>query len=65
MHAGGVEILRRRLCGRLRQIECWQELESAAADYKANRSLNFYVDPSRGHDDYLMSIALTVKAAGR
>ena len=45
--------------------ECWQELESAAADYKPNRSLNFYVDPSRGHDDYLMSLALTVEAASR
>ncbi len=44
---------------------CWQELESAAADYKPNRSLNFYVDPSRGHDDYLMSLALTVEAASR
>jgi hypothetical protein len=44
---------------------CWQELESASADYKPNRSLNFYVDPSRGHDDYLMSLALTVEAAAR
>jgi hypothetical protein len=45
--------------------ECWQELESAAADYKPNRNLNFYVDPARGHDDYLMSLALTVEAASR
>jgi hypothetical protein len=44
---------------------CWQELESAAADYRPNRSLNFYGDPSRGHDDYLMSLALTVEAAAR
>jgi hypothetical protein len=44
---------------------CWQELESAAADYRPNRTLNFYVDPSRGHDDYLMSLALTVEAANR
>jgi len=45
--------------------ECWQELESAAADYKPNRALNFYVDPSKGHDDYLVSLALTVEAAAR
>ncbi|XUW99972.1 MAG: hypothetical protein TUN42_08755 [Dehalogenimonas sp.] len=45
--------------------ECWQELESAAADYKPNRILNFYVDPSKGHDDYLMSLALAVEAANR
>jgi hypothetical protein len=25
--------------------------------------MNFYVDPSRGHDDYLISLALTLKAA--
>ena len=46
-------------------VACWQELESAAADYKPNRSLNFYVDPSKGHDDYLMSLALAVEAANR
>jgi hypothetical protein len=45
--------------------ECWRELEGAAADYKPNRSLNFYVDPSKGHDDYLMSLALAVEAANR
>ncbi|PPD57774.1 hypothetical protein [Dehalogenimonas etheniformans] len=45
--------------------ECWRQLESAAADYKPNRALNFYVDPSKAHDDYLMSLALTVEAARR
>jgi hypothetical protein len=45
--------------------ECWKQLESAAADYRPNRTLNFYVDPSKGHDDYLMSLALTVEAANR
>ena len=44
---------------------CWQELEHAAADYKPNRTLNFYVDPTKGHDDYLMSLALVVEAANR
>jgi hypothetical protein len=45
--------------------ENWQELESAEADYKPSRTLNFYVDPSKSHDDYLMSLALTVEAATR
>jgi hypothetical protein len=45
--------------------ECWRELESAAADYKPNRTLNFYVDPAKGHDDYLMSLALAVEGANR
>ncbi len=43
--------------------ECWKELKAAAADYKPNRTLNFYVDPSKGHDDYVMSLALCVEAA--
>jgi hypothetical protein len=25
--------------------------------------MNFYVEPSQGHDDFLMSLALTVEAA--
>jgi hypothetical protein len=45
--------------------ECWQELESASADYRPNQNLNFYCDPSRSHDDYLMSLALVVKAASK
>jgi hypothetical protein len=27
--------------------------------------MNFYVDPSQGHDDFLMSLALLVEAASR
>jgi hypothetical protein len=27
--------------------------------------MNFYVDPGRGHDDFLMSLALVVEAAGQ
>jgi len=41
----------------------WQEMERARVSYRANRTMNFYVDPSEGHDDYLMSLALTVEAA--
>jgi hypothetical protein len=41
----------------------WQEAERARVAYRANRTMNFYVDPSEGHDDYLMSLALTVEAA--
>src|SRR5207247_2605982 len=31
--------------------------------YRPNQSMNFYVDPSEGHDDYLISLALVVEAA--
>jgi len=39
------------------------ELERARGVYYPDRTLNFYVDPVEGHDDYLMSLALCVKAA--
>ncbi len=41
----------------------WQEMERARVSYRANRTMNFFVDPSEGHDDYLMSLALTVEAS--
>ena len=41
----------------------WQEVERARVSNRATRTMNFYVDPSEGHDDYLMSLALTVEAA--
>lgn len=41
----------------------WQEVELARVAYRGGRTMNFYVDPSQGHDDYLMSLALTVAAA--
>ena len=41
----------------------WHEMELARVAYRANRTMNFFVDPSQGHDDYLMSLALAVEAA--
>ena len=41
---------------------CWQELEKARVAYRANRTMNFFVDPAEGHDDFLMSLALLVEA---
>ena len=40
-----------------------QELERARSLYRPNQTLNFFVEPYEGHDDYLMSLALTVHAA--
>ncbi len=45
--------------------ELMQELAKAKSIYRPNQTLGFYVDPAEGHDDYLMSLALTVHAAGR
>ena len=39
------------------------EMEKARSNYRPNQTINFYVDPLEGHDDYLMSLALCVKAA--
>jgi hypothetical protein len=41
----------------------WSELRLARADYLPGGFMNFYLDPSEGHDDYLISLALTNHAA--
>jgi len=41
----------------------WLEMERAKSQYRPNQTMNFYVDPAQGHDDFLMSLALLVKAA--
>jgi hypothetical protein len=43
--------------------EFWSEIENAKSQYRPNRTMNFYVDPSKGHDDFLMSLALVMEAA--
>jgi len=45
--------------------EFWLEMERAKSQYRPNQTMNFYVDPSHGHDDFLMSLALVIEAAGR
>ncbi|MEX2159559.1 MAG: hypothetical protein WEB04_09185 [Dehalococcoidia bacterium] len=49
--------------GSIEYRHCWQEIERARAVYRANRTMTFYVDPSEGHDDFVMSLALLVEAA--
>ena len=36
------------------------ELEKARVQYRPNQTMNFFVDPSEGHDDFLISLALVV-----
>ncbi len=43
--------------------EFWFEMEKAKSHYRPSRTMNFYVDPAEGHDDFLMSLALLVEAA--
>ncbi len=39
------------------------QLEKAKAQYRPNQTVNFYVPPWEGHDDFLMSLALLIVAA--
>jgi hypothetical protein len=41
----------------------WREMEQARVAYRPSRTMSFFVEPSQGHDDYLMSLALLVEAA--
>ena len=41
------------------------EMEAAKSHFRTNRTMNFFVEQSRGHDDFLMSTALLTEAADR
>jgi hypothetical protein len=41
----------------------WEELRQARSAHLPGQTLNFYVPPEKGHDDYLVSAALCVRAA--
>ncbi|MDZ4245813.1 MAG: hypothetical protein U1D67_01700 [Dehalococcoidia bacterium] len=43
--------------------EFWHEMDKAQCAFSSNKTANFFVEPSRGHDDFLMSLALLVEAA--
>ncbi len=43
--------------------EFWTQMEKSKSQYRPNRTMNFYVDPAQGHDDFLMSLALLAQAA--
>jgi hypothetical protein len=45
------------------QANFWRELRLARATYQTGGRLEFAVDERDGHDDYLISLALTLEAA--
>lgn len=45
--------------------EFWFEMEKARSHYRPSQTMNFYVDPGEGHDDFLMSLALLVEAGNQ
>jgi hypothetical protein len=40
-----------------------REIELTRVAYRPNQTMNFFVPPTEGHDDYLMSLALAVEAS--
>ena len=38
-------------------------MEKARSYYRPSQTMNFFLDPSQGHDDFLMSLALLVEAS--
>jgi hypothetical protein len=43
--------------------ECARQCDLARATYRANQTMNFFVDAADGHDDYVTSMALLVRAS--
>ena len=43
--------------------EFWSQIAKARSTFRPNQTMNFYVDPARGHDDFLSSLALLVSAS--
>jgi len=61
INSGRLKLYRQDGSGEYR--ETMFELERARAQYRPNQTMNFYVDPQEGHDDFLVSLALVVRAA--
>ncbi len=43
--------------------EFWSQISRAKSVVRPNQTINFFVDPSEGHDDFLTSLALLVHAS--
>ena len=43
--------------------EFWFQANKARSSFRPNQTMNFYVDPSAGHDDFISSLALLVEAS--
>jgi hypothetical protein len=48
----------------LKRSEFMMEIEKSRSLFFPGCTMNFFVDPSDGHDDYLMSLALLEEATG-
>lgn len=55
--------LKMYLDGSVHAQEFWYQMEKAKSIFRPSQTMNFFVEPSEGHDDFLMSLALVVQAA--
>jgi hypothetical protein len=62
INRGGLKVYRDD--GSPGHAEFWRQMRAARADLRANRTLAFYVPEGEGHDDFVMSLALCLRAAG-
>jgi hypothetical protein len=60
VNAGRVKVYRGDGSAEYREFR--REMELARSHYRPSQTMNFYVEPARGHDDFLMSLALLVDA---
>jgi hypothetical protein len=60
INAGRVKVYRGDGSQEYREFR--REMETARSHYRPSQTMNFYVDPAQGHDDFLMSLALAVEA---
>ena len=42
--------------------ECWSQINQARYTLPASETINFFGEPSEGHDDFLISLALCAQA---
>ncbi len=61
-HSGRLAVYRQD--GSAEWAECRRQLARARASFAEQQRMRFDIDPAEGHDDYLMSLALAVHAAG-
>ena len=70
----GYDLLAAANAGRLRMYrddgspefaEFWQEVRACRYSVYQNVALNFFVDPADGHDDFVVSLGLCVRAAAQ
>ena len=53
-----------KLDGSPESHEFWSQISKARSVIRPNQTINFFVEPSQGHDDFLSSLALLVSASG-